>query len=207
MIEGEGGPLSTPIELRRIRTIVVGASAGGIEALKNFVGALPGGFEGVVLVVLHVASDSTSVLPQILARSGALDAKHAEDGAEARPGCIYVAPPDHHLLVADGHLRLDAGPRVNRHRPAIDPLFQSAADAYGAAAAGVVLSGVLRDGTEGLLAIKRGGGMTFVQDPAEALYQAMPQNAIDAVEPDRVGTAHELGVAIADAAREPAGRS
>jgi two-component system, chemotaxis family, protein-glutamate methylesterase/glutaminase len=207
MIEDEGGPLSTTTESRRIRTIVVGASAGGIEALRNFVGALPEGFEGIVLVVLHVSPGSTSVLPQILSRAGALEAKHAEDGAEACRGCIYVAPPDHHLLVADGHLRLDRGPRVNGHRPAIDLLFQSAADAYGAAAAGVVLSGVLRDGTAGLLAIKRCGGMTFVQDPAEALYQPMPQSAIDAVQPDRIGTAHDLGVAITEAVGEPAGLS
>jgi two-component system chemotaxis response regulator CheB len=160
-----------------------------------------------VLVVLHVASGSTSVLPQILARAGALDAKHAEDGTEPRPGCIYVAPPDHHLFVADGHLRLDEGPRVNGHRPAIDVLFRSAASAYAASTAGVILSGVLRDGTEGLLDIKRGGGMTFVQDPADAVYQAMPQNAIDAVHPDRVGTAHDLGVAVAEAVRQPAALS
>jgi two-component system chemotaxis response regulator CheB len=207
MIEGEGGPLRTTIEPRRIRTIVVGASAGGIEALRDLVGALPEDFEGVVLVVLHVAPDSPSVLPQILARAGALEAKHAEDGAEARPGCIYVAPPDHHLLVTDGHLRLDGGPRLNRHRPAIDLLFRSAAAAYAAGTAGVILSGVLTDGTQGLLAIKRAGGMTFVQDPADALYPAMPQSAIDAVKPDRVGTAHDLGVAIAEAVGEPAGLS
>jgi two-component system chemotaxis response regulator CheB len=156
-----------------------------------------------VLVVLHVSPTPTSVLPQILARAGVLDARHAEDGAEARGGCIYVAPPDRHLLVADGRLRLDAGPRVNGHRPAIDPLFRSAAEAYGDGAAGVVLSGVLDDGTAGLMAIKRGGGMTFVQDPAEALYQAMPQNAIDLVRPDCIATAHELGVAIAGVVREP----
>jgi two-component system chemotaxis response regulator CheB len=158
-----------------------------------------------VLVVLHVAPGSPSVLPQILARAGALDATHAVDGAEARPGCIYVAPPDRHLVVVDGHLRLDEGPPVNRHRPAIDTLFLSAAAAYAAESAGVILSGVLRDGTEGLLAIKRAGGMTFVQDPADALYPAMPQSAIDAVQPNRVGTAHDLGVAIAEAVRQPAG--
>lgn len=156
-----------------------------------------------MLVVLHVAPVSTSVLPKILARAGALEAKHAEDGAEPRGGCIYVAPPDRHLLVTDGRLRLDVGPRVNGHRPAIDPLFRSAADAYGAGAAGVVLSGVLDDGTAGLMAIKRAGGMTFVQDPTEARYQAMPQNAIDLVQPDRIATAHELGLAIAAAVREP----
>ncbi len=188
---------------RRIHTIVVGASAGGIEALRELVGAFPEDFPGVVLVVLHVAPVATSVLPQILARAGALEAKHAEDGAEAHGGCIYVAPPDRHLLVTDGRLHLDVGPRVNGHRPAIDPLFRSAADAYGDCAAGVVLSGVLDDGTAGLMAIKRAGGMTFVQDPAEAKYQAMPQNAIDLVQPDRVATAHELGLALAEAVREP----
>jgi two-component system chemotaxis response regulator CheB len=156
-----------------------------------------------VIVVLHLPPMPTSVLPQILTRAGVLEARHAEDGAELHGGRIYVAPPDRHLLVSDGRLHLDAGPRVNGHRPAIDPLFRSAATAYGSGAAGVVLSGVLDDGTAGLMAIKRGGGMTFVQDPAEALYRAMPQNAIDLVGPDRVATAHELGLAIADAVREP----
>jgi two-component system, chemotaxis family, protein-glutamate methylesterase/glutaminase len=193
----EGGFLSTAAE-PRVHTIAVGASAGGIEALRELVGALPADFPGVVLVVLHVAPVGTSVLPQILTRAGALEAVHAEDGMKLRGGHIYVAPPDRHLLVAGGYVKLGRGPRVNGHRPAIDPLFTSAAHSYGEGAAGVVLSGVLDDGTAGLMVIKRHGGATFAQDPAEALYAAMPRSAIDFVAPDRVASAHELGVAIGE---------
>src|SRR5204863_7623481 len=116
---------------------------------------------------------------------------------------VYVAPPDQHLLVLDGHLRLDRGPRVNGHRPAIDTLFQSAARMYGSGVAGVVLSGVLDDGAAGLMAIKRAGGITLVQDPSEALYEMMPQSAIDLVHPDRVASAADLGAAIAGLAEAP----
>lgn len=188
---------------RRIHTFVVGASAGGVEALRNLVAALPDDFPGVILVVLHLAPSGTSVLPQILRRAGRLDAVTAVDGTSLESGCIYVAPPDMHLLVDDGHLRLSHGPHVNGHRPAIDTLFRSAAEAYGAGAAGVVLSGVLDDGTAGLMAIKRAGGMTFVQDPGEALYDAMPRSAIELVHPDAVATAHDLGAALAAVASDP----
>jgi two-component system, chemotaxis family, protein-glutamate methylesterase/glutaminase len=186
--------------VRRAHTVVVGASAGGVEAIGAVVGALPGDFPGVVLVVLHLAPTATSALPQILARAGALDAKHAEDGEALEPGCIYVAPPNHHMIVADGHVRLDPGPRVNGHRPAIDTLFRSAADAYGSDTAGVVLSGMLDDGTAGLLAIKQAGGLTLVQDPVEALYPGMPESAIEYVHPDRVASARHLGELLASIA-------
>jgi two-component system chemotaxis response regulator CheB len=167
------------------------------------VSALPADFPGVVLVVLHLAPTATSALPQILQRAGRLEAKHPEDGEELRPGCIYVAPPNHHLCVEDGHARLDPGPRLNGYRPAIDALFRSAASAYNGGSAGVVLSGVLDDGTAGLLAIKRAGGLTLVQDPGEALYPAMPESAIEYVHPDHVGSARELGEVLARVAAIP----
>ena len=185
---------------RRVHTVVIGASAGGIEALRNLVAALPRDFSAAVLVVLHLPPKGTSVLPEILTRAGLLPAVRAEDGLAVEGGRIYVAPPDCHLLVEDGTMRLDHGPRMNGHRPAIDPLFRSAAKAYGRDAAGVVLSGVLDDGTAGLMTIKQAGGLTCAQDPAEALYDMMPRSAIDIVGPDYVGTAQQLGETLAQLA-------
>jgi two-component system, chemotaxis family, protein-glutamate methylesterase/glutaminase len=188
---------------RRIHTFVIGASAGGVEALRDLVAALPDGFPGVLLVVLHLAPTATSVLPQILSRAGSLESHAAVDGGSLEGGCIYVAPPDYHLLVEDGCSRLDHGPRVNGHRPAVDNLFQSAAAAYGAGVCGIVLSGVLDDGAEGLMAIKRAGGLTLVQDPKEALYPAMPSNAIEYMRPDAVGPVAELADEMARVAGPP----
>jgi two-component system chemotaxis response regulator CheB len=189
--------LAAHSESRPVHTVAIGASAGGIEALRNLVAALPVDFSATVLVVLHLPPRGTSVLPQILARAGSLPAAAVEDGMPAEGGRIYVAPPDCHLLAEDGVLRLDHGPRTNGHRPAIDPLFESVARAYGDGCAGVVLSGVLDDGTAGLMAIKRVGGLTLVQDPGEALYDMMPRSAIEVVTPDHVGTAHQLGELLA----------
>src|SRR3954447_9371533 len=189
----------TILELK-IHTIVVGASAGGIEALRHFVAALPADFPGVALVVLHVAPLGTSVMPQILSRAGDLPACHPEDGEDLEPGHIYVAPPDRHLVVRPGHVHLSSGPKRNGHRPAIDLLFESAAAPYETGVAGVVLSGVLDDGTAGLLAIKRRGGLVLAQDPEEALYDMMPRSAIEYASPDLVATAASLAAALAEMA-------
>lgn len=166
--------------------VVVGASAGGVEALSLFASALPPDFPVPVLVVLHVPSTGMSVLPDILTRAGPLRATHATDGERLEPGHVYVAPPNSHLLVVDGKVELTRDPPENGHRPAIDPLFRSVAAVYDSRAAGVVLSGTLDDGTAGLHTIKQAGGATLVQDPAEALYSSMPMNAIAYVEPDYV---------------------
>ena len=195
--------MAAPGTERRIHTVVVGASAGGIEALRHFVGALPKDFPGVVLVVLHIAPLGTSVLPQILTRAGDLPACHPADGDELLPGHVYIAPPDRHLLVDDGRARLGAGPKRNGHRPAIDLLFESAAASHDGGVAGVVLSGVLDDGTAGLMSIKRRGGLALVQDPEEALYEMMPRNAIEYASPDLIGTAVELAAALAAMAEAP----
>jgi two-component system chemotaxis response regulator CheB len=195
--------LSSAVDGRPIHTAVVGASAGGVEALRELVSQLPSDYAGALLVVLHVAPLGTSVLPQILTRAGDLTATHAVDGEAIEAGHIYVAPPDRHLLVADGRIALDRGPRINGYRPAIDSLFRTAADTWGRAAVGVVMSGVLDDGTAGLLAIKRRGGTAFVQDPAEALYPGMPNSAIAFVKPDLVASAQALGKALAELASSP----
>lgn len=187
----------------RVHTVAVGASAGGIEALRNLVAALPADFAAAILVVLHLPPRGTSVLAQILDRAGALRAVQATDGEHPEPGTIYVAPPDRHLLAADGAIHLDHGPRSNGHRPAIDPLFRSVAAAYGSGCAGVVLSGVLDDGAAGLMAIKQAGGLTLAQDPGEALYDMMPRTAIEIVDPDHVGSAKELAMVLAAAAVAP----
>jgi two-component system chemotaxis response regulator CheB len=187
----------------RQHLVVVGASAGGVEALRELVAALPGDFPAVMLVVLHVAPAGTSVLPQILDRAGRLPALSASDGALLKGGHIYIAPPDCHLTVDHGHMLLTRGPSVNGHRPAIDPLFRSAAEAHGTGVAGVILSGVLDDGTAGLASIKEQGGRTLVQDPEEALYKGMPTAAIEHVSPDLVAPVRELALALAEAAAPP----
>src|SRR3954447_448751 len=170
----------------RVRLIVIGASAGGVEALTELVRALPRDLRAAVAIVLHVAPSGTSVLAAILGRVGTIAVRTAADGQAIEPGCVVVAPPDQHLMVLDGHYVLRHGPRENGHRPAVDPLFASAAEAYGSDAIGVVLTGTLDDGAAGLAAIKVGGGLAVVQDPDDALYPSMPVNALARVEPDHV---------------------
>ncbi len=166
--------------------IVLGASAGGVEALSKIVQGLPSDLPAAVFVCLHIPSYSTSILPDILQRKGRLPASHPRDNEEIRPGRIYIAPPDRHLLLRPGHVRVTRGARENGHRPAIDPLFRSAARYYGNRVVGVVLSGTLDDGTAGLSVIKQFGGVAVVQDPQDALFSGMPQSAIDNVRVDHV---------------------
>jgi two-component system chemotaxis response regulator CheB len=158
--------------------VAIGASAGGVQALQGLISQLPGDLPAALLIVLHISPDAPSILPNLLNRQGRLLALHATDGAPIRPGCIYIAPPDMHLMTQENHVRVVRGPKENRHRPAIDVLFRSVALSYGPRAVGVVLSGSLDDGTAGLLAIKRRGGVTVVQTPAEAAYSGMPESAL-----------------------------
>src|SRR4051812_13953252 len=154
--------------------IVIGASAGGVEALSRLVHSLPADLPAAVFVTVHFPRTSQSVLPRILSRAGSLPAVHPKDGEPIRRGTIYVAPPDQHLLLVNGAVRLVRGPTENGNRPAIDPMFRSAAVAYGDRVIGVVLSGNLDDGTAGLMSITRRGGVGVAQDPEDALFSSMP---------------------------------
>jgi two-component system, chemotaxis family, protein-glutamate methylesterase/glutaminase len=158
--------------------VAIGASSGGIAALKKLLAALPPDLPAALCVVLHISPQSRSVLPQILSRAGPLPAVAAEDGMPLQAGRIHVAPPDHHLLVEHDTLRVLRGPPENRHRPAIDPLLRSLAWSHGPRAVGVVLSGALDDGTAGLWALKSCGGTTVVQEPDEAENPDMPNSAL-----------------------------
>lgn len=172
--------------------IVMGASAGGVEALSNVIGHLDEGLGAAVFVVLHISPIGLSVLPEILERAGRLPAHHATDGEAIKPDRVYVAPPDRHLLVERGRVAVDPGPAEHRSRPAIDPLFRSAAAAYGPRVIGVVLSGTLDDGTEGLRAISACGGVTVVQDPDDALFPGMPSSAVRLAHPDHVARLDDI---------------
>jgi two-component system, chemotaxis family, protein-glutamate methylesterase/glutaminase len=165
--------------------IVIGASAGGVEAISTIVGGLPRDLRAAVLVVLHV-SRGRSVLPEILTRSGRLPAVHPNDGERLQYGRIYVAPPDHHMTLERDVIRVTHGPTENGVRPAIDPLFRSAARAFGSRVIGVIATGALDDGTAGLAAVKQGGGIAIVQDPNDAMTPSMPRSAIAAVRVDHV---------------------
>ena len=184
--------------------IVVGTSAGGVEALVRLVHDLPADLPAIVFIVIHVPARGQSRLPEILSRSGPLEAIHPTDGLLVSPGHIYVAPPDHHMLVEQGHVRVVRGPKENRHRPAIDPLLRSAALVYGPQVVGVILTGALDDGTAGLLAIKQRGGVAVVQDPREALYAGMPQNALANVSVDYCVPLADMGSLLTRLAGEEA---
>jgi two-component system chemotaxis response regulator CheB len=156
--------------------IVIGASAGGVEALSDFFSGLPANLEATIFVVLHIPPYSPSSLPVILTRCGHMSASHPKDGEEVRPGQVYIAPPDHHLLVELGRVLIKRGPKENRFRPSVDALFRSAAYAYGRRVIGIVLSGALDDGTSGLWTIKRLGGVAIVQQPEDACVPNMPRS-------------------------------
>jgi two-component system, chemotaxis family, protein-glutamate methylesterase/glutaminase len=176
--------------------IVIGASAGGVPALKTFFRNFNPGEPVSVFVVLHISPRAISNLPQILAMQSSLPVSHAIDGEAIQPNRVYVAPPDHHLIVEFGHMHLTRGPRENRVRPAINPLFRSAALAYGPRVIGIVLTGMLDDGTAGLWEIKRRGGMAIVQSPDDAEYEQMPESAVANVHVDYQIPIDKMGAKI-----------
>jgi two-component system, chemotaxis family, protein-glutamate methylesterase/glutaminase len=182
---------------------VVGASAGGLEGLLSSLSSLPRDFPAPIFVVVHVAPNRESLLPGILTRRGSLPAVHPADGDEMRPGRIYVAPPDHHLLIEDGHMGVKRGPKENRFRPSIDALFRSAAYTFGTGAIGIVLSGELDDGTSGLWTIKRLGGTAIVQLPDDAMFASMPRSALSQVEVDYSVRAADIGPLLVMLVNQP----
>jgi len=183
--------------------VVIGASAGGVAALRTIVSQLPSDLPAAVLVVLHIGVHR-SHLASVLRNAGRIAVETAADGAPLRPGCLHVAPPDHHLLLHDGSLRLTRGPKEHHTRPAIDPLFRSAALVAGTRVIGVVLSGCNADGTAGLQAIKACGGAAIVQDPADAEEPAMPQSALKAVRVDHCLPLDRIAPTLVELAGQPA---
>lgn len=183
--------------------IVIGASMGGLEALQALLPGLADDTPAALFIVWHMAAESLGLLPDLLSRLSPLPIANAQDAEPIQPGHIYVAPPDHHLLIERGHVRLTRGPKENRFRPAVDPLFRTAASAYGPRVVGVVLSGALDDGTAGLWAIKDRGGLALVQDPMDAIQPSMPRSAIQHVAVDHIAPARALGPLLTDLARTP----
>jgi two-component system chemotaxis response regulator CheB len=185
--------------------IVIGASAGGVEALMELTRELPPDLQAAVLVVVHLSAASPSELSSVLARGSKLPVVTARHLAEVRHGTVYVAPPDRHLMADDGVLRLSHGPKENLHRPAIDVLFRSAAISYGPRVVGVVLTGNLDDGTAGLVAIKVAGGLAVVQDPEDAKFSGMPKSALRYLTPDHVVPLARMPQLLAELVKKPAG--
>ena len=183
--------------------VAIGASAGGVKALRALVAGLPADYPGTLLVVMHVNAHATSRLAEILEHAGALPASTASDGMPIHPGRIYVAPNDQHMLVERGVLRTVRGPKENRHRPAVDPLFRSAAWTYGPRTIGVVLSGNLDDGSAGLWAVKSCGGTTVVQEPGQSEFPDMPMNALLRMQVDHRLPLKAIAELLARLAQQP----
>jgi two-component system, chemotaxis family, protein-glutamate methylesterase/glutaminase len=186
------------------RVIVIGASAGGLDALSRLTGQLPKDLAAAVFVVQHMSADTDGdALRKAVTHSGGLVCEGAKDGAPFKAGRIYLAQSDHHLLIVKGKMLVRKGARENRSRPGIDPLFRSAAVAYGSNVIGVVLTGYLDDGTAGMIAIKRCGGVCVVQDPADAAYPDMPQNVLNQVNADHVLPLESMGALLVKLLRRP----
>jgi two-component system chemotaxis response regulator CheB len=172
--------------------VVMGASAGGIPPIERVLSALPSDFPASVFVAIHTAAEGPRMLSEVISRMSSLAVAYAVDGESPRKSRVYLAPPDRHLLLEPNLIRVTAGPRENRHRPAIDPLFRSAARAYGPRVVAVLFSGLLDDGTAGLKAVGGCGGKTIVQDPGEARFSSMPRNAVKNDSPHYVLRVREL---------------
>lgn len=185
--------------------VVIGGSAGSLNVLRQLLARLPAGFPAAVFVVMHISRHSRGNLPSVLDRAGSLPAQDAIDGAVIKRAAVFVAPPDRHLLLRPGHMLLRRSPYENRTRPAIDPLFRSAAIAYRSRVIGVVLSGLLDDGTAGLVAVKSCGGISVVQDPQDADWPEMPSNALHHDHVDHSVTAAAMSDLLATLVRQPPG--
>jgi two-component system, chemotaxis family, protein-glutamate methylesterase/glutaminase len=188
--------------------IVIGTAAGGLEALDQLIGQLPTDLPASIVIVQHMdPGNSGEPLRRRLGRHQAFHPKLAEDGERLRPTRIYIAPPDNHLLIKKGKMLVTKGAAENRHRPGIDPLFRSAAVSHGSRVIGVVLTGMLDDGTAGLIAVKRCGGVTVVQDPRDAAYSGMPLSALDNANVDHCVAIAEMGPLLTSLVSKPPGKS
>jgi two-component system chemotaxis response regulator CheB len=184
--------------------IVIGTSAGGLEPLITITRELPKALAAAVFIVQHTPAVGPSLLPAILANASPLTITHAVDGAPIEHGHVYVAPPDHHMLIKHDHIHIVRGPKENGFRPAIDATFRTAAQSYGPRVVGVILTGMLDDGTAGLLAIKHRGGIAIVQDPREAPYPSMPESACRYVSIDAVVRVQEIPPLLVTLTKKPA---
>jgi two-component system chemotaxis response regulator CheB len=184
--------------------VVIGASAGGIPALVDLVKHLPSQLNASVFVVMHLSPHSPSLLPQIITRSGYLKAIHPRDYQVIEQGIIYIAPPNHHMLVEDDHILVKKGPKENRFRPSIDALFRSAAYTYKTRVIGIILSGMLDDGTSGMWSIKRMGGLGIIQAPEDAMCSSMPTNVTEYVTVDYSVPVSQMGELINQLIKEQA---
>lgn len=185
--------------------IVIGGSAGATAPLKSILSALPADLPAAVFIVLHIPAQGIGILSTVASAAGKLPVRQAENGMVIENGNVYLGAPDHHLLLFESHMMLGRGPRENMFRPAIDPLFRSAALHYGPRVIGVVLSGLLSDGAAGLSAIKRCGGMALVQDPADAIAEEMPLRALEAATVDLCVPGARIGDVLSDLVREMPG--
>lgn len=183
--------------------IVIGASAGGVEALRQLVAAFPPDWKAAIFIVLHLPPDAESYLPDILDRAGPLPARHPQNGSKVSPGTVYVAPPDHHMILLDDRISVVRGPRQNQHRPSVDTLFRSAAYSFGPRVIGAVLTGSLSDGAVGLRAIRSRGGVAIVQDPREAAFPSMPRTALRLGDVDHCVPLADMAPLMARLAAQP----
>jgi two-component system chemotaxis response regulator CheB len=190
------------MEIKNI--IVIGASAGGFKAVTQLVDNLPAGLPVAIFIVIHMSKQSQApVIVQSLQKLTSYKCQVAADNEDIKAGYIYLAPADQHLLLKTDKMRLLHGPHENRWRPSIDVLFRSAAASYGSQVTGVILSGLLDDGTSGMSAIKRSGGVCIVQEPSEAEYDEMPFNVINNVPVDHRVLVQDMGYIIADVVSKP----
>jgi two-component system chemotaxis response regulator CheB len=185
------------------RIIVIGASSGGFEALKKIIASLRADFNASIFIVWHMSPDVIGILPEVLNRNNNIYCAHAFDNEEIKPNRVYIARPDHHIIIRPGKVRVTRGPKENRFRPAIDPLFRSAAYCYGNRVIGVILSGALDDGTAGLWTVKYYGGITIVQDPRDAEVSSMPDNAIRQVQVDHIVPVSQIADLLFRLSNEP----
>lgn len=186
--------------------IVIGASAAGLDGVSTIVRSLPAGLPASIFIVCHYPPGHVSALPTLLSARGKLLASHPRDGEPIHPGHIYIAPPDHHMIVEEGQVRINRGPRENNLRPSIDPLFRSAARTFGPRVIGVILAGSALDGVAGLLAVRAAGGTSIVQDPRSVLISALPKGAQEIAGADHVVKPEEIGPLLVKLVTTPVDR-